>query len=145
MLHDIMFIYFRSAIHLGPISFTTHELYTSFMSSLMVLPPVLLISVLFAKSNVKLLEDGNTNTNNSNRHGQKNHTKRKGKLPYWCIYIAYLLVVLSVVASGFFTILYAMEWGHDTANAWLTAFVLSFFQSVLLLQPAKVCFLYVSD
>jgi len=31
-----------------------------------------------------------------------------------------------------------MEWGKTKANEWLTTFVLSFFQSVIVVQPIKV-------
>ena len=44
----------------------------------------------------------------------------------------------SIVSSGFFTILYSMQWGKEKANEWLTTFVLSFFQSVVIVQPIKV-------
>jgi hypothetical protein len=44
----------------------------------------------------------------------------------------------SIVGAGFFTILYSMEWGAEKANEWLITFVMSFFQSVIVIQPAKV-------
>ena len=44
----------------------------------------------------------------------------------------------SVVAPGFFTILYSMEWGHEKSLEWLQTFVLSFFQSAFVVQPIKV-------
>ncbi|XP_046581985.1 LOW QUALITY PROTEIN: uncharacterized protein LOC124289408 [Haliotis rubra] len=68
-------------------------------------------------------------------------TKRKKKpwsLPHWCTYIAWVVCFLSVVGSAFFTILYSMEWGKEKSNEWLIAFVLSFFQSVIVVQPIKV-------
>ena len=48
------------------------------------------------------------------------------------------VVFFSVVASGFFTILYSMEWGREKSLDWLCTFVLSFFQSVVVVQPVKV-------
>jgi len=44
----------------------------------------------------------------------------------------------SIITPAFFTILYSMEWGKTKANEWLTTFVLSFFQSVIVVQPIKV-------
>lgn len=65
--------------------------------------------------------------------------KRKRKqLPFWCLYVAWCLVVLSIVASGFFVILYSLEWGSEKSSRWLTAFILSFIESVFLIQPLKV-------
>ena len=45
---------------------------------------------------------------------------------------------LSITASGFFTILYSMEWGAEKANEWLITFLMSFFQNVIVIQPVKV-------
>jgi hypothetical protein len=42
------------------------------------------------------------------------------------------------MGSAFFTILYSMEWGKQKAEEWLSTFVLSFFQSVIVVQPIKV-------
>lgn len=58
--------------------------------------------------------------------------------PYWFTYIAWFLVVLSISAPAFFTVLYSLEWGADKSSRWLTSFVLSFVESVLLVQPVKV-------
>jgi len=41
--------------------------------------------------------------------------------------------------SAFFTILYSFEWGREKSTAWLTSFLLSFAESVILIQPVKVC------
>lgn len=132
---------------IGPIRITAHELYTSFMSSLIVVPPVLIITALFANSAAQQEKKSRKNkyeTKQNRSYVQpEERRKKKRELPNWCIYIAYSLCGLSVVASGFFTILYAMEWGRETANAWLTSFLLSFFQSVLIIQPIKVSYMLV--
>ncbi|GFN96340.1 polycystic kidney disease protein 1-like 2, partial [Plakobranchus ocellatus] len=67
--------------------------------------------------------------------------KKPWSLPHWCIYIAWVLCFFSIVASGFFTILYSMQWGKEKSNEWLTTFLLSFFQSVIIVQPIKVLLL----
>ena len=136
-------------IQIGPIRITVQELYTSIMSSLIVVPPVMIITLLFSRAATKpeknkyAVTEENYNENNSNQSSSKDRNKPKrnmsGEWPYWCTYIAYSLVILSVIASGFFTILYAMEWGEETANAWLASFLLSFVQSVVIIQPLKVC------
>ena len=59
-------------------------------------------------------------------------------LPWWCIIIAWVLVALSTAGAAFFTILYSFEWGQEKSTAWLTSFLLSFFESVVLIQPLKV-------
>ena len=56
----------------------------------------------------------------------------------WMRYIAWCLVFTTVLPSAFFVILYSMQWGGDKSNEWLTAFILSFFESFALLDPLKV-------
>jgi len=75
----------------------------------------------------------------------------------WCVYIAWFLVALSILVSAFFTILYSFEclvdaylfpnrpykaysfeWGREKSISWLTAFLLSFAESIILIQPLKV-------
>ena len=151
-----------TAITIGPISLTTHELFTSFMSSLILLPPLILITLLFAKAgpspqkqkqSIRPIENvtstnSNTNSNNNNDSGRQRwlwgprsddkQKKKKRHWPYWCRYIAWCLTTLAIAAAAFFTILYSFEFGGEKSRAWLVAFFLSFFQSVLLLQPVKV-------
>lgn len=55
-----------------------------------------------------------------------------------CCCCLFAVVILSVVASGFFTILYSMQWGHEKSIDWLQTFLLSFVQNVLVVQPVKV-------
>ena len=64
--------------------------------------------------------------------------KKPFMLPWWCVYVAWVLVALTVTLSAFFTILYSFEWGGNKSSAWLTSFFLSFIQSVLFIQPIKV-------
>ncbi|XP_078682422.1 polycystin-1-like protein 2 [Branchiostoma floridae x Branchiostoma belcheri] len=59
------------------------------------------------------------------------------QLPYWSVYVAWTLLVLTTLASGFFLMLYSMEWGRDKSIQWLTAFGLSFLQSMVVFQPAE--------
>ena len=74
--------------------------------------------------------------------------------PHWTIYIAWacksdvdriekrrfvrLVVILSVATCAFFIILYSLEWGAKRANEWLMTMMLSFGQSILVIDPLKV-------
>ncbi len=68
----------------------------------------------------------------------KKKKKAPFMLPWWCVIINWILVGVTVFTCGFFTLLYSMEWGRETSSEWLTSFVLSFFQSVVVIQPIKV-------
>ncbi|XP_019631563.1 PREDICTED: polycystic kidney disease protein 1-like 2 [Branchiostoma belcheri] len=59
------------------------------------------------------------------------------QLPYWSVYVGWALLVLTTLASGFFLLLYSLEWGRDKSIQWLTAFGLSFLQSMVVVQPAE--------
>ena len=66
-------------------------------------------------------------------------TKKKKKgLPHGFVYVAWVLCFLASVTSAVFTVFYSLSWGTEVANKWLIAFVLSFFQSILVIQPLKV-------
>ena len=73
-----------------------------------------------------------------NRSSAKRKRGRKMLLPHWCVYIGWVLVVTMSGVSTFITFSYSMEWGREKSIAWLTAMLMSVFQSVMLVQPFKV-------
>ncbi|CAN0377946.1 unnamed protein product [Lampetra planeri] len=115
-----------SAPHIGP--FTYGELFVMIVSALMEVPISILIVQIFRRT------------------GHKPWKKAEGggggctsqQFPHWTLYIAWTLVVLVIGTSGFFTILYSMEWGPEKANRWLVRFLTSFCMSVILIQPIKI-------
>ncbi len=52
--------------------------------------------------------------------------------------LAWFLCFLSCALSAFFLLLYSVEWGSEKSERWLTAFFLSFLQSMLVIDPVKV-------
>ena len=179
------------SIKVGPFRFSWHQLYTSFISLLIVLPVNLLIVTLFRRSKrpakEKLEEQDATSIRNVFRNflktckiqTDKNTVKnleesnfkdiiwlykKKGTekfvdvddndknlsvkkrccalfrtdIPSYGIKIAWTLVILSCVLSAFFLILYSVDWGKAKSERWLTAFFLSFLQSLFLVDPVKV-------
>ena len=151
-------------ITLGPISISVNELINSIKASLIVIPPILFITLFFSKSRPKKKQNdvyiNNIQDMYKNYYSQKGKTKKlsvnpqdtlnlmsarleelerkRYPLPHWCVYLGWILVFLSVAASAFFTILYSFQWGGVKSRAWLIAFFLSFFESVLIIQPFKV-------
>ena len=49
--------------------------------------------------------------------------KPKG-LPWWTVYIAWVLMVFVSFVSAFFTLLYGMAYGKDQSNLWLKTFLM---------------------
>ncbi|XP_070569906.1 polycystin-1-like protein 2 [Ptychodera flava] len=78
------------------------------------------------------------NATGSESGKEKKKEKKPFSLPHWCVYIAYCLGFLSSAGSAFFTVLYSLEWGHEKSVEWLVSFFMSFFQSLLIIQPLKV-------
>ena len=178
------------SIKVGPFRFSWHQLYTSFISLLIVLPVNLIIVTLFRKSKrpaKEILEEKDTTSisnvfrsflktgkiqtdkdavkkfdhSNSNDimwlyrkydtekfvdgGADKNITAKerccalfRTDVPSYGIKIAWTLVVLTCVLSAFFLILYSVDWGKAKSERWLTAFFLSFIQSLFLIDPVKV-------
>jgi len=124
------------AMTIGPITITPQQISSSIFSSLIVFPPVLIMVYFFSKSVPK------SNKYEPGEKGEKRRTVCNPMLPYWCVYVAWVLVALSILVSAFFTILYSFEWGREKSTAWLTAFLLSFFESVVFIQPLKVTYLH---
>lgn len=48
------------------------------------------------------------------------------------------MVFVSILVPAFFVILYSLEWGKERSEAWLVSLFLSFFQSLLVVDPLKV-------
>ena len=110
-------------LKIGPFTLTVHEVYTGIMSIITVLPSNLLIIFIFRNAKRPV--------------GQEKGTFR-GRLPHWALYIAWVLVGLSITASVFFTILYCFEWGREKSQAWLISVILSLLTSTFLVDPMKV-------
>ena len=130
----------QAAILIGPIRITIMQLYTSIISGLIVVPPMLVVREIFARARPRPKQHKNGDTQNAEAMGATDRAKTKEKgFPWWTIYIAYTILVAAVAASAFFTILYAFEWGKQKSEKWLVTFIFSFVESVLLIQPLKVC------
>ena len=147
---------------IGPLEFTLTQLWISFISTLVVLPINLIIVTLFRKAKYSqrtLIV--NRNHSGSYEKLQDSDDKIEDKtrtFPHWTVYIAwlcknrffpiqhhrstshFLVIVLSITTCSFFIILYSMEWGAKRANEWLMTMMLSFGQSVLIVDPLKVIF-----
>ncbi|XP_052820375.1 polycystic kidney disease protein 1-like 2 [Mya arenaria] len=59
-------------------------------------------------------------------------------LPWWCIYFAWALFLAGTIVPAFFVLLYSMQWGKQKSEEWLTCFLMSMFESMLLVDPFMV-------
>ena len=70
--------------------------------------------------------------------GKEPWWRQQYPLPHWCVYVAWGVAVTSIVVSAFFVIMYSLEFGKQKSEAWLSALVFSFTESVIVIQPFKV-------
>lgn len=63
---------------------------------------------------------------------------QKRPLPYWTLYIAYVLVFLTTMVSALFVMLYGFSFGKDISEKWVVTLLVSLFESFFLFQPIKV-------
>lgn len=120
-----------SKLSIGPLTFSTTGFYISFISVLIAAPPIFLITYLFRNS-----RQGLKNTIERNKEEYK--TTSDLRFSFTGVLIAWILIFIAVFLSGFFLILYSMEWGKSKSEEWLLCFFLSFFQSIFLIDPLKV-------
>ena len=112
-----------TGVTIGPVTINLQQIFISLETSLIVIPPIVIVTMIFSKR--------------SEEESTRSETVQQ-KLPYWSLYIAWTLVFLSVAVSTFFTILYSFQWGREKSTTWLVTFLLSFFESAIIIQPAKV-------
>ncbi|XP_027710156.1 polycystic kidney disease and receptor for egg jelly-related protein [Vombatus ursinus] len=62
-------------------------------------------------------------------------------LHWWCVYIAWLLVICSSGVSSFFIIMYGLTYGYQKSMEWLFASVSSLCESIFVIQVAKILLL----
>ncbi|XP_071171567.1 polycystin-1-like protein 2 [Mytilus edulis] len=59
-------------------------------------------------------------------------------LPWWCLYIAWTIVITVSLINSYFVMLYGLKYGYQTSVEWLVSFFTAFFQSACFQQPIKV-------
>lgn len=147
-----------TAINIGFLRFSLHQLYVSVVGTLIVTPVSMVIVWLFTKSkpsrsmlepwtNVEssccptccgssLTEDQTKLTDAFVAKGFYN--AKSLTLPHYCVYIAWAVLILGTGTSAFFLFLFSQQWGKAKSEEWLTSFVLSFFESLFVVDPIKV-------
>jgi polycystin 1L2 len=64
--------------------------------------------------------------------------KRKKRLPWWCIYVGYILSFITVVVAFYFAVEFGGVFGLEKSVSWLVGFIMSLIESVFFSQPIKV-------
>ena len=64
--------------------------------------------------------------------------KRPFSLPWWFKIIGYMLAFTFAAVSIFFIIMQGITFGNEKSGKWLAALLMSFFASILIIQPLQV-------
>ncbi|CAH1272977.1 PKD1L3 [Branchiostoma lanceolatum] len=130
------------AVSLGPFSFTLNGVFTGVMTSITCLPVIMAIVLLFQYSRPSNKGDRRVRDVETGGPAKAPAPQESAKrLPHWCKYVAWVLVVLSAVGSAVFTALYSLKWGKDKSERWLSAYFITFLVDMFVLQPAKILLL----
>ncbi|CAG5857105.1 unnamed protein product [Menidia menidia] len=60
------------------------------------------------------------------------------RLPWWCVFVGWFLLLSISGISTYFTLLYGFQYGREKSIKWVMSLGLSLFESIFILQPLKV-------
>lgn len=144
-------------VSIGIIKFSLTTLYVSFISILIATVPIFIVTFIFKKSRPKETsnshdkkkDDGKPFSDVENEKEAEDedvfmddyvnfYKEERLPLPHGMVYVGWTILVLAIVSSGFFVILYSMEFGKTKSEEWLSTFVFSFVESLFVLDPINV-------
>lgn len=148
-------MYYKSAeeennnfVQIGVFRFSPSSVFVSMISIIITTIPVLFLTIVFR--NIRLKNESTDVDVKYQPSEWKSHEResfaipekyikeRRRPLPFWVVYFAWSTLVIIVLTSAFFLLLYSMEWGSSKSEEWILAFVLSFFESIVIVDPLKV-------
>eukprot|EP00058_Branchiostoma_floridae_P016495 XP_002601983.1 hypothetical protein BRAFLDRAFT_98933 [Branchiostoma floridae] len=74
----------------------------------------------------------------SKKEEKDNDEPKKSSLPWWAVFVGWLMVWAASFVAAFFTVLYTLSFGKAKAEAWVFTFVTSFVTDLFLVQPFKL-------
>ncbi|KAK3090330.1 hypothetical protein FSP39_010980 [Pinctada imbricata] len=140
-------------VQIGILRFSMSILFISIIGILITTPPILIVTIIFKKCKPKPVTNRHKEIKDKMKQQVLNSMTKETQqmlrseelfssdhlpLPYWTVYIAWVIVAIAVATSAFFLLLYSMQWGKSKSEEWLSSFVFSFFESLLLVDPFKV-------
>lgn len=144
-------------LEMGFIRLSSSTFYISVIGVIITTPPILFVIMAFRKSKIRKRKHHNTMTKNEREiaTSKKNDIYKNNyilqelnedlfynnndlTLPFWCVHLSWVVLILAATTCSFFLLLYSMEWGKEKSQEWLTSFLLSFLESFLFIDPLKV-------
>lgn len=114
----------------GPLQMSWAQIMIGIQSSLVAVPVNVLLVLIFR--NIR-------ESSKSDRYSfVDDNTRRSGFLPYFFLYIAWILCLATSVTAAAFTFFYSITWGKETSDQWLTSIMVSIIEDIVVIQPLKV-------
>ena len=133
-------------LKIGPyFNLTLQQISIGIITNLIVFPPSLLLVQVFRRVKrrrsrlsklKKILSVNGLNKLEANANEKKKSFELK--FPWWFKIFAYMISFVFAGVSIFFVIIKGIEFGDDKVTKWLTSLIISFFSSILLMQPLQV-------
>uniref|UniRef100_H2LTS2 Polycystic kidney disease 1 like 2a n=1 Tax=Oryzias latipes TaxID=8090 RepID=H2LTS2_ORYLA len=90
------------------------------------------------KSHLESSLDGDKPSPEGSINGSTKKKQIQRGLPWWFVFVGWILVIATSGVSGYFTMMYGLTYGKDRSISWLISMVVSFFESLFITQPLKV-------
>ncbi|XP_061191524.1 uncharacterized protein LOC133199666 [Saccostrea echinata] len=143
-----------SQVKIGSLDFSLKDLYVSLMVALITTPPILCASFVFKKTSKSSYHLSRISSRKRSTTSEK-YTSTDTDVPInvdltstfdtevtlfpkWVLYFAWFLLFASAAVSSFFLILYSIQWGKEKSTRWLIKFILSFLESIFIVDPGKI-------
>ena len=114
----------------GPIELSWTQIKIGLQSGLVAIPVNVLVVAIFRNIKPERSEDNILQSDED--------SNRTGCCPRFCVYIGWVLCIMTSLVSAAFVVFYSLMWGKEVANQWLASVMISFFQDVIVIQPVKV-------
>uniref|UniRef100_A0A3B3HKL2 Polycystic kidney disease 1 like 2a n=1 Tax=Oryzias latipes TaxID=8090 RepID=A0A3B3HKL2_ORYLA len=89
------------------------------------------------KSHLESSLDGDKPSPEGSINGSTKKKQIQRGLPWWFVFVGWILVIATSGVSGYFTMMYGLTYGKDRSISWLISMVVSFFESLFITQPLK--------
>ena len=120
----------KDTFQVGPLTVSWTQVKIGIQSALIALPVNAIVVAIFR--NVKL------KTQQCKDSDEPVGVNLPNGLPYYVIYIAWFLCILTILSSACFTVFYSIFWGAKKSNEWLTSILVSLIQDIIIAQPIQV-------
>ena len=128
----------EGAIRVGPFKFSWRQIVVGVQSGLIVAPVNIFIVLLFRSSRPRKKVEDNYKVTTSSLHLVETMRESSCALPHFCIYIGWLLCIVTSLTGATFTVFYSLMWGKELAEQWLASVFTSLSEDVFVMQPTKV-------